>query len=327
MKITRILLTLTLVLTIAMSLASCEVIGSDVQGLIDEATAQLNQTIESLEATKTELEGAKATLENAKAELENAKAALEGEKARLEGENAALEDRIERLLRCVEGDHDMELTPNADGTHTEACLYCESSTTQNCTFLDYVDNGDGSFTATCPTCNNTNTVDGSQLFVVVRTEDELREAASVDGTKIRLGADIDVLDCIYVDDNTYVEIDMAGYSINCDDPSLNEFFVYGSLRIYDSVGGSSITNGFNTYDGTYLKVGNIKLKREDPIGMEGTIDLSEYRGGELKMYVEYFTDLIIPEGYVIVDELYENPTTDFSDAVDYGWIILTPPTE
>lgn len=324
MKITRILLTLTLVLTMAMSLASCEVIDANVQGLIDEATAQLNQTIESLEATKTELENAKATLEKAKTELEAAKSALEGEKEALEGENAALEDRIERLLRCVEGDHDMELTPNGDGTHTEACLYCESSTTQNCTFLDYVDNGDGSFAATCPTCNNTNTVDASQLFVVVRSEDELREAARVDGTKIRLGADIDVLDCIYIDDNTYVEIDMAGYSINCDDPSLNEFFVYGSLRIYDSVGGSSITNGFNTYDGTYLKVGNIKLKYYDPIGMKGTIDLSEYRGGELKMYVADFTDLIIPEGYSFYQEIDDEVIPDFAAAKEAGWVRIVP---
>ena len=324
MKITRILLTLTLVLTMAMSLASCEVIDANVQGLIDEATAQLNQTIESLEATKTELENAKATLEKAKTELEAAKSALEGEKEALEGEKAALEDRIEGLLNCATGEHDMKLTPNEDGTHTDSCLYCEYSKTQNCTFLDYVDNGDGSFTATCPTCNNTNTVDASQLFVVVRSEDELREAARVDGTKIRLGADIDVLDCIYIDDNTYVEIDMAGYSINCDDPSLNEFFVYGSLRIYDSVGGSSITNGFNTYDGTYLKVGNIKLKYYDPIGMKGTIDLSEYRGGELKMYVADFTDLIIPEGYSFYQELADEVIPAFAAAKEAGWVRIVP---
>jgi hypothetical protein len=209
-------------------------------------------------------------------------------------------------------------------THTETCSYCEFYETVRCEFPDYVDNGDGSYTATCPTCNNTDTVDASQLFVIVRTEDELREAASVDGTKIRLGADIDVLDCIYVDDNTYVEIDMAGYSINCDDPSLNEFFVYGSLRIYDSVGGSSITNGFNTYDGTYLKVGNIKLKYYDPIGMKGTIDLSEYRGGELKMYVADFTDLIIPEGYGFYQEIDDEVIPDFEAAKEAGWVRIVP---
>lgn len=315
MKITRILLTLTLVLTMAMSLASCEVIDANVQGLIDEATAQLNQTIESLEATKTELENAKATLEKAKTELEAAKSALEGEKA-------ALEDKIEGLLNCVEGEHDMKLTPNGDGTHTEACLYCEYSKTQNCTFLDYVDNGDGSYTATCPTCGNTHTSDSSVLYVVVMTEAELNDAVKTDGARIRLGSDIDLSGYIIIS-NT-VEIDLAGHSVSTNDPSINEFFVYGTLYIYDSVGGGSVENGFNTYEDTYLKIGTIGLAYQAAFGTEGTIDLSEYRGGEIMIYAGFFTDIILGEGYCFYYETVDDVIPDFEGAKEAGWVRIVP---
>lgn len=322
MKITRILLTLTLVLTMAMSLASCEVIDSGVQGLIDEATAQLNQTIESLEATKTELENAKATLENAKTELEAAKSALEGEKEALEGEKAALEDRIEGLLNCAKGEHDMKLTPNEDGTHTDSCLYCERTKTENCAFVDYVDNGDGSYTATCPTCGNTHTSDSSVLFVVVMTEAELAGAVKTDGARIKLGADIELSGYIIIS-NT-VEIDLAGHSVSTNDPSINEFFVYGTLYIYDSVGGGSVENGFNTYEDTYLKIGTIGLAYQAAFGTEGTIDLSEYRGGEIMIYAGFFTDIILGEGYCFYYETVDDVIPDFEGAKEAGWVRIVP---
>ena len=100
-KLFTLLIALVLCTGIALSLASCEEILTDVQGAIDEATAPLKETIATLEETKTELEGAKATLETAKAELEEAKERLEAEKKTLESEKADLiakgEENTEKL--------------------------------------------------------------------------------------------------------------------------------------------------------------------------------------------------------------------------------------
>lgn len=318
MKLTKFILSLVLVLTMAISLASCDELEAQVQNAIDEATAPLTDTIEALEATKTELENAKATLEAAKTELENAKAQLEDEKV-------ALENRIEGLLDCAEGKHDMTIIANSDGSHTNICSYCELGKTESCNFLDYVDNGDGSYTATCPTCGNTHTGDSSILFVVVTTEDELNSATNTDGAKVKLGADIDLADCIHIDYS--VQIDLAGHSINTNDPSVNEFFVFGSLYIFDSVGGGSVGNGFNTYEETFLKIGDINISPDNPIGTDGTIDLSEYRGGELTLYVGYFADLILPEGYLMYDEMRNYVLADFEAAKEEAWIIISPAAE
>ena len=93
----KIIITLFLVLAMALSLASCDVVAGEVDKLVTEATAPLVETIESLEETKTELENAKATLETAKATLEEAKTKLEAEKATLEEAKTKLEAEKAKL--------------------------------------------------------------------------------------------------------------------------------------------------------------------------------------------------------------------------------------
>lgn len=195
---------------------------------------------------------------------------------------------------------------------------------------NYTVNSDGTHSYTCDGCQTP--VTKAHLFnqenkcacglVRVTTEEELRAALRVDGGKIILGADIITAGCIHVSYSS--EIDMAGYDITSTDETSNELWVYGSLKIYDSVGGSSIKKGFNTYDGAYLEIGNVTIPQDDPFGMEGTVNMTGYKGAEIKSYVAYITDITLPEGYVFYDELKENILPDFASAKEDGWVYITP---
>jgi len=333
MKLTKILLTLTLVLAVAFTFVGCE----DLTAAIDDATAPLKESIAELEAVKTELETAKATLETAKAELEAAKERLEAEKAKLEAEKAELNATVAELetkINCLEGNHvwdgesSVEYDWNNAKTECIAIFPCAECEDYGSALSLEVTEQDGLYTATFDNGIPSNTTDGID-WIVVTNEDELISAGNRGGAVI-FGADITcVNEGLYIMNNML--INMNGYDLTVTADGYSTVAVYDStVEIFSSVDGSELigSNGIdvNTSEGK-LTVRNVAVVADgeySDVEVMGCVDISEMIFDEIYVYVyEGAVEFIIPDGYAIYrgdGSLIET----LDEAVEVGHVYVKP---
>lgn len=343
MKLTKILLTLTLVLAVAFTFVGCE----DLTAAIEDATAPLKESIAELEAVKTELETAKATLETAKAELEAAKEKLEAEKAKLEADKATLEAEkaelnatvaeLETKINCLEGNHvwdgesSIEYDWNGAKTECIAIFPCAECDSYGSALSLEVTEQDGLYTATFDNGIPSNTTDGID-WIVVTTEDELISAVNRGGAVI-FGADITcVTEGLYVMNNML--INMNGYDLTVTADGYSTVAVYDStVEIFSSVDGSELigSNGIdvNTSEGK-LTVRNVEVVADgeySDVEVMGCVDISEMIFDEIYVYVyEGALEFIIPDGYAIYrgdGSLIET----LDEAIETGHVYVKPVQE
>ena len=333
MKLTKILLTLTLVLAVAFTFVGCE----DLTAAIEDATAPLKESIAELEAVKTELETAKATLETAKAELEAAKEKLEAEKATLEAEKAELNATVSELetkINCLEGNHvwdgesSVEYDWNNAKTECIAIFPCAECESYGSALSLEVTEQDGLYTATFDNGIPSNTTDGID-WIVVTNENELISAGNRGGAVI-FGADITcVNEGLYIMNNML--INMNGYDLTVTADGYSTVAVYDStVEIFSSVDGSELigSNGIdvNTSEGK-LTVRNVEVVADgeySDVEVMGCVDISEMIFNEIYVYVyEGAVEFIIPDGYAIYrgdGSLIET----LDEAIETGHVYVKP---
>ena len=336
MKLTKILLTLTLVLAVAFTFVGCE----DLTAAIEDATAPLKESIAELEAVKTELETAKATLETAKAELEAAKEKLEAEKATLEAEKAELNATVAELetkINCLEGNHvwdgESRVEYDWNGTKTQciAIFPCAECDSYGSALSLEVTEQDGLYTATFDNGIPSNTTDGID-WILVTTADELISAGNRGGAVI-FGADITcVNEGLYIMNNML--INMNGYDLTVTADGYSTVAVYDStVEIFSSVDGSELigSNGIdvNTPEGKLI-VRNVEVVADgeySDVEVMGCVDISEMIFDEIYVYVyEGAVEFIIPDGYAI----YRGDGTlieTLDEAIETGHVYVKPVQE
>ena len=141
-------------------------------------------------------------------------------------------------------------------------------------------------------------------YTLVSNEEELREAISIGG-QIKLTADIESVEGYELIND--VIIDLAGYDITVTGTDQHAFWSLRNCEIKDSVGGSKIKNSISVNGGTLKISGAIVLETKiHDIIVATTLDLSEYTGGELFLFVgSNVIGVTISEGYAFYSEMGE----------------------
>lgn len=99
-------------------------------------------------------------------------------------------------------------------------------------------------------------------------------------------------------------IDLAGFDFTLSDATQPSFWDDGEAEIVDSVGGSVITGTISMSGGSLKLGGNITLTSGNAAMIlgSGALDLTDYTGGEMRIYVEHLTDFSPPSsGYGLFD--------------------------
>lgn len=156
------------------------------------------------------------------------------------------------------------------------------------------------------------TVSGYKETVVVENAEDLLSAFST-YDNIRLGCDIECENGFDVTRD--VTLDLAGYDLKVTKSGQATFWIYDSMTIIDSVGGSKLYKGIYLYDAALKISGDVGIfANHHQINGAGSLDLSEYTGCELYLYIERFTDVILSEGYAFYDVFSEEMTDNFEAA-------------
>ncbi len=162
----------------------------------------------------------------------------------------------------------------------------------------------------------------SEGYTLVSDENELVGALQ-NAEKIRLTADIESQHGFQI----YMEvlIDLAGYDVIVTDENRKAFEVFNKyLELRDSVGGSSLTNGIAILEAARVKLGDAITVGDQGIILYGDLDLSDYSGEELIIYLySHDTELLIPDGYAMYN-MHGELLPDFLDALMEGLAFVRP---
>ena len=184
-------------------------------------------------------------------------------------------------------------------------------------------------------------------WVTVSTAEELNVALE-DGGKVILAADIESEEGFTVWSDVVIEL--AGYDITVTSETSASFLVNANCVILDSVGGSEINRNITLNYGSIKVIGDFTLADNIMIVViSGSIDLSDYTGNELYLYVSSeASGVILPDGYSVYSEydgsllpdyapengvhyVYVRPTEQGSDPEEptesNGFPVFTLPTE
>jgi len=156
----------------------------------------------------------------------------------------------------------------------------------------------------------------------VTTAEELIAQANIGG-RIELGADIMVPDGVDIRVGNTVEVDLAGYSLTSSRDSCSAFWVYGDLKLYDSVGTGILYPHISIYEGGILRLGTVRIDcLTKPINFNGgALDLTDYEGEEMYLFAADVEDIILGEGYAFYTtngELIE----DIHSVVGIEWFYI-----
>ena len=162
----------------------------------------------------------------------------------------------------------------------------------------------------------------SEGYTLVSDENELVSALQT-AEKIRLTADIESQHGFQI----YMEvlIDLAGYDVIVADENRKAFEVFNKyLKLRDSVGGSSLTNGIVILEAARVKIGDAITVGDQGIILHGDLDLSDYSGEELIIYpYSHDTELLIPDGYAMYN-MHGELLPTFLDALMEGLAFVRP---
>ena len=159
-------------------------------------------------------------------------------------------------------------------------------------------------------------------YMLVSDAEELKLAIELGGM-IRLANDIESIDGFQIISD--VLIDLAGHDLKVTDDTNPTFWIYSSCVLTDSVGGSRLYKKILVNRGTLSLEGAIEIEEVDiKLNGSGTVDLSNYTGGEIYLYISNFENIILPEGYAFYEYSGSGETTDFAIAKEYGHGYIRP---
>ena len=159
-------------------------------------------------------------------------------------------------------------------------------------------------------------------YMLVSDAEDLKLAIELGGM-IRLANDIESIDGFQITGD--VLIDLAGYDLKVTGDTDPTFWIYGTCVLTDSVGGSRLYKRILVNGGTLSLEGAIEIEEVDlKLNGTGTVDLSDYTGGEIYLYAGNFENIILPEGYAFYDYSSSSETTDFAIAKEYGHCYIRP---
>ena len=142
----------------------------------------------------------------------------------------------------------------------------------------------------------------SEGCMLVSDKSELSYAVSKGGN-IRFAADIESDEGFTLFENAV--IDLAGYDLKIVGEGSVSIWCYANCELTDSVGGATINRPLLINDGTLALSGAIQIIVGDKtlmINGSAVLDLSDYTGEELYVYVSNMTNIIIPENYAFFDD-------------------------
>ena len=160
-------------------------------------------------------------------------------------------------------------------------------------------------------------------WVTVTTAEELNVALE-DGGKIILAADIESEEGFTVWSDVVIEL--AGYDITVTSETSASLLVNANCEILDSVGGSKINRIITVNYGSIKVIGDFTLVDNIMIMvLSGLIDLSDYTGNELYLYVDSeVSDVILPDGYSVYSEYDGSPIPDYAPGNGVHYVYVRP---
>jgi len=162
----------------------------------------------------------------------------------------------------------------------------------------------------------------SEGYTVVRNVAEL-EVALNSGGKIRLGANIEKEKSCEIYKETVV--DLAGYDLIVTGEYQASFLLFENCELIDSVGGSKLYKNIRINKGILKFRGNIVIESTNVhFSGSGTLDLSNYTGGELYVYATHLEDVILPEGYAFYDSVSGEKLADLEAARAVAYVDIRP---
>lgn len=163
-------------------------------------------------------------------------------------------------------------------------------------------------------------------WTTVTTSDELFSALPKGGY-VRLGCDIQLTEIIF--SSKEFTLDLAGYTITA--VSSTSFSISPErCEIRDSVGGGRIIGPILMHSGTIKFRGNFTVESEYPFALKvsGTIDLIDYTGDNLNMYIDASTvDLYVPHGYYLLATYSNQRVEGLEAAKEKNYVTLRKEAE
>ena len=159
--------------------------------------------------------------------------------------------------------------------------------------------------------------------MAVTTAEELNVALE-DGGKVILAADIESEEGFTVWSDVVIEL--AGYDLTVTSESSASLLVNANCVILDSVGGSEINRNITVNYGSIKVIGDFTLADNIMIVvLSGSIDLSDYTGNELYLYVDSeVSDVILPDGYSVYSEYDGSLLPDYAPGNGVHYVYVRP---
>ena len=160
-------------------------------------------------------------------------------------------------------------------------------------------------------------------WVTVTTAEELNVALE-NGGKVILAADIESEEGFTVWSDVVIEL--AGYDITVTSETSASFLVNANCVILDSVGGSEINRDITLNYGSIKVIGDFTPADNIMIVViSGFIDLSDYTGNELYLYVSSeASGVILPDGYSVYSEYDGSLLPDYAPGNGVHYVYVRP---